>query len=81
MSSGDLVLHGRTDTFSLVEIEVVLGRVQQPITNFIRPWDDFMVHGVKHPLGPLHPQGKGRDHVIVRVFDSHLKTMQLFNKT
>jgi len=30
--------------------KVVPGRVQQPITNFTRPWDDFMVHDVNNPL-------------------------------
>ena len=24
--------------------------VQHPITNFTKPWDDFMVHGVNNPL-------------------------------
>jgi len=28
---------------------VVPGRVQQPITNFTRPRDDFMVHGINNP--------------------------------
>ena len=27
-----------------------MGRVQQPITNFTRLWDNFMVHGVNNPL-------------------------------
>ena len=33
------------------------GRVQQTITNFTGPWDDFIVHGVKHPLSvpQVHP--------------------------
>jgi hypothetical protein len=44
---GDLKLHGYSHMFSLVETEVVPGRVQQPITNFTR-WDDFMVHGVNN---------------------------------
>ena len=26
-----------------------MGQVQQPITNFTEPWDDFMVHGVNIP--------------------------------
>jgi hypothetical protein len=34
----------------LMQTEVVPGRVQQPITNFTGPWDDFMVHGVNNPL-------------------------------
>ena len=49
MSSGDLKLHGHFDILSLVYTEVNLGQVQQPITNFTRPWDDFMVHGVNNP--------------------------------
>ena len=36
--------------FSLVSNEVVLGRVQQPIIDFTRPWNNFLVHGVKKPL-------------------------------
>jgi hypothetical protein len=36
--------------FSLVETEVVSGQVQQPITNFTWPWDDFMVDGGNNPL-------------------------------
>ncbi len=35
---------------SLVWTEVVQGQVQQPITCFTRPWDNFMVHGVNNPL-------------------------------
>ena len=35
---------------SLVWTEVVRGQVQQPITCFTRPWDNFMVHGVNNPL-------------------------------
>jgi len=35
--------------FSLVEIEVVPGRIQQPITYFKGPWDDFMGYGVNNP--------------------------------
>jgi hypothetical protein len=27
-----------------------MGQVQQPITYFTGPWDDFMVHGVNNPL-------------------------------
>ena len=27
------------------------GRVQQPVTDFTGPWDDFMVHAVNSPLG------------------------------
>jgi hypothetical protein len=29
---------------------VVRGEVQQPITDFTGPWDDFMVHGVNNLL-------------------------------
>ena len=25
-----------------------LGEIQQPIKNFTRPWDDFMVHGINN---------------------------------
>jgi hypothetical protein len=50
MSFGDLELHGHFHMFSLVYIEVDLGQLQQPITNFTWPWDDFMVHGVNGPL-------------------------------
>ena len=49
MSFGDLELHGHSDIFSLMKNKVVMGRVQQPITDFTRPWDDFMVHGVNNP--------------------------------
>ena len=35
--------------FSLVQTEAVPRGLQQPITNFTRPWDDFMVHGVNIP--------------------------------
>jgi hypothetical protein len=28
-------------------------QIQQPITNFARPRDDFMVHGVNNPLGAM----------------------------
>ena len=35
--------------FLLVYTEVVTGWVQQPITDFTRPSDDFMVHGVNNP--------------------------------
>ena len=37
----------RSNILSLVQTEVVLGRIQQPIIDFTRPWDDFMVRGVK----------------------------------
>ena len=50
-SFGDLELHGHSDIFSLMQTEVVSGRVQQPIMDFTRPWNDFMVHGVNNPLG------------------------------
>ena len=52
MSLGDLELHGHSHIFffPLVLIKVVLGWVQQPIVDFTRPWDDFMVHGVNNPL-------------------------------
>ena len=50
MSFGDLELHGHYDILSLVQVEVIPGRIQQPITNFTRPWDDFMVHDVNIPL-------------------------------
>jgi hypothetical protein len=33
--------------FSLVYTKVIPERVQQPIVDFTRPWDDFMIHGVK----------------------------------
>ena len=36
--------------FSVMYSEVVMGRVQQPLTIFTEPWDDFMVHGVNNPL-------------------------------
>ena len=49
MSFGDLELHGRSDIFSLALIKVVQGRVQLPITDSTRPWDNFMVHGVNNP--------------------------------
>ena len=49
MSFGDLELHGHFYKFSLVWTEVVPRQVQQPITNFTGPWDDFMVHGVNNP--------------------------------
>ena len=50
MSFGDLELHVHSEFFfSLVFTELVPGRVQLPITNFIGPWDDFMVHGVNEP--------------------------------
>ena len=38
-----------TLTIFLDETEVVPKRVQQPIRDFTRPWDDFMVHGVNNP--------------------------------
>ena len=50
MPFGDLEHHDHFDYFSLVSTEVILGRIQQPITNFTRPWDDFMVHGVNNLL-------------------------------
>ena len=53
MSFGDLELHGNYGMLSLVWIEVVPRRVQQPITNFAGPWDDFMVYGITSPLSSL----------------------------
>ena len=47
--TADLELHGHSDIFFLVQTEVVMGRIQQPITYFIGSWDDFMVHGVNNP--------------------------------
>jgi hypothetical protein len=35
---------------------MVLRRVQQPITKFIGPWEDFMVHGVNNPLINNYPK-------------------------
>ena len=49
MLFGGLELQGLFDIFPLVWMEVILGRVQQPITNFTRPRDDLMVHGVNNP--------------------------------
>ena len=34
----------------LAFFSLVPGQVQQPITYFRRPWDDFMVHGVNKPF-------------------------------
>ena len=48
MSFRDFELHECLKHLFLVCIEVVLGRVQQPITNFIGPWDNFVVHGVNN---------------------------------
>ena len=51
MSFEDLQTHGHSDIVSLVSTEVVLGRVQHPITDFTGPWDNFTVHSVtKQPL-------------------------------
>ena len=36
--------------FALLYTEVVLGQIQQSITNFIEPWEDFIIHGVNNPL-------------------------------
>ena len=47
---GDLELQSRFDIFPLVQTEVDSGRVQQPITYFTKPWDDFMIHDVVNPL-------------------------------
>ena len=63
MCFGGLELHGHFDIFFLIINQSGLGQVQQPITNFRRPWDDFIVHGVNHlsltvkcthpfPMGP-----------------------------
>ena len=46
MSFEDLELHDHSNNFSFVLSEVVPGRVQQLMTNFTRPLDDFMVHDV-----------------------------------
>jgi hypothetical protein len=49
MSFEDLELRGHFDIlFFLMKTEVIPGRVQQPITYFIRPWNDFMIHGVNN---------------------------------
>ena len=55
---GCLKLHGHPNMFSLIWSEVVMGQVQQPITNFTGPWDDFTVHGCNTlPLrGVLFPR-------------------------
>ena len=50
MSLGDLKLHDHSDILFLILIEAVPGQVQQPITHFTGPWDNFMVHGVNRPL-------------------------------
>ena len=47
--TADLELHDHSDIFFLVQTEVVMGRIQQPITYFIGSWNDFMVHGVNNP--------------------------------
>ena len=50
MYVGDLECHDHSHIFSLVSTEVVSQQVQQPITNFTRPWDDFIFHGMNNPL-------------------------------
>ena len=49
MSFEDLELPGHSDLFPLVQTKVVSERVQQPITYFTGPRDDFMVHDVNNP--------------------------------
>ena len=49
MSFWDLELHGHSDIFSSVLTKVFLGQVEQPITDFTGPWDDFMIHGLNSP--------------------------------
>ena len=44
-----------THIFSLVSTEVVPRQVQQPITNFTGPGDDFMVHSVNSPIDTTNP--------------------------
>ena len=44
--------------YSWVQTDMVLGQVQQPITDLSRPLDIFMVHGVNNPLIYLKPTAK-----------------------
>ena len=46
MSFGGLELHDHTDIFPLMYTKVVMRQVQQSLTYFIGPWDEFMVHDV-----------------------------------
>ena len=47
----DLELHGHSHIFYFLFIVLGVdpGRVQQRITDFTGPWDDFMVLGVNNP--------------------------------
>ena len=61
---GDLELHDHSNIFFLgvnrsglktnsianQRLYRTLGRVEQPITTFTGPWDEFMIHGVNNPF-------------------------------
>ena len=49
MSFEDLELHGHSYNVSLDVTEVVPGRVQQLIKDFVGHWDAFMVYGINKP--------------------------------